>query len=53
MTAKCTKCNLHWNISIKKEVHLKGYICPRCIAKMKEGGSSGKTIKGQAKVVKW
>jgi len=40
MTAKCTKCNLHWNISIKKEIYPKGYICPRCIAKMKGGKAS-------------
>lgn len=37
MTAKCIKCNLYWNISVKKEIHPKGYMCPWCIAKMKEG----------------
>ncbi|OOM80481.1 hypothetical protein CLPUN_13290 [Clostridium puniceum] len=30
MTIKCIECNLHWNVSIKKNIDPKGYICPRC-----------------------
>lgn len=44
MKAKCIECNLHWNISIKKKIYKKGYICPKCIAKMKEGSASGRKL---------
>ncbi|WP_160688375.1 hypothetical protein [Clostridium sp. C2-6-12] len=33
MTIKCIECKLHWNVSVKKTIHPKGYICPWCIAK--------------------
>ncbi|NFO86125.1 hypothetical protein FDC58_04885 [Clostridium botulinum] len=33
MDAKCCKCNLYWNISIKAQVPMNGYICPKCRAK--------------------
>lgn len=42
MMVKCIKCNLHWNISIKKIIHPKGFICPKCIAKMKEENETGR-----------
>lgn len=34
MKIKCIECNLHWNVSVKEEIHPKGYICPWCIAKI-------------------
>lgn len=37
MKAKCTKCNLHWNISVKKRIPPEGYVCPICTEKMKGG----------------
>lgn len=29
MNAKCTKCNLIWNVSVKKDLR-EAYICPHC-----------------------
>ena len=34
MTAKCSKCNDSWNVSIKADLSKK-YICPKCEAKEK------------------
>lgn len=33
MDAKCCKCNLYWNISVKAQIPKSGYICPKCRAK--------------------
>lgn len=33
MYAKCTKCKLDWNISIKAKIPAGGYICPWCRSK--------------------
>lgn len=49
MTAKCIECKLHWNISIKKNVHPKGYICPRCIAKKNKSNEKDKLQKGSSR----
>ncbi len=35
MTAKCIDCNLHWNVSVKREIPPEGYVCPWCNAKRK------------------
>jgi len=44
MTIKCIKCKLHWNISIKKDIHPKGYICPIYIGKI-ENSRKGQAVK--------
>lgn len=36
MTIKCIECHLHWNVSIKKYIHPKGYVCPRCSEEIKK-----------------
>ena len=33
----CRECGLVWNISIKAEVPLNGYLCPRCRSKLQGG----------------
>ena len=33
MEAKCCKCTLYWNISIKAQIPTDGYVCPWCRAK--------------------
>ncbi|OOM79904.1 hypothetical protein CLPUN_14220 [Clostridium puniceum] len=39
MTIKCIECNLHWKVSIKKDIDPSGYICPRCSEKMKKSSN--------------
>jgi hypothetical protein len=29
----CRECGLEWNVSVKAEIPLGGYLCPKCRAK--------------------
>lgn len=35
MTAKCTRCEKHWNISVEKNLE-DPYVCPHCSSRQKE-----------------
>lgn len=30
MHAKCSSCNIYWNVSIYAQFPKDGYLCPRC-----------------------
>jgi len=30
MTARCTRCAIHWNISVYQRIPKEGYVCPYC-----------------------
>ena len=54
MYAKCTKCRLDWNISIKTDLS-KPYVCPYCEQKIlnaKTKGEKHRCIKGGDRVTK-
>ncbi|KPU42187.1 hypothetical protein OXPF_39660 [Oxobacter pfennigii] len=44
MTARCTCCKKHWNISIYQQVPKSGYVCPRCRSRKKESVKGGDKV---------
>ena len=38
---KCIKCNLEWNVSVKRDLN-KPYICPSCAQKIMNVKTQGK-----------
>ena len=54
MYAKCTKCRLDWNISIKTDL-TKPYVCPYCeqkILNVKTKGKKHRCSKGDDRLTK-
>ena len=54
MYAKCTKCRLDWNISIKTDLS-KPYVCPYCeqkILNVKTKGKKHRHSKGDDRLTK-
>ena len=54
MYAKCTKCRLDWNISIKTDLS-KPYVCPYCeqkIPNVKTKGKEHRCSKGDDRLTK-
>ncbi|WP_252237475.1 hypothetical protein [Clostridium sp. ZBS17] len=45
MDAKCCKCNLCWNISVKAQIPKQGYKCPKCRAKEAKDREKAKELR--------
>ncbi|NFN94498.1 hypothetical protein FDB28_10435 [Clostridium botulinum] len=45
MDAKCCKCNLYWNISVKAQIPQSGYKCPKCRVKETKDREKAKELR--------